>query len=134
MNAVNGDECLLVKTASEISLKTSFVRQFFTKKLVESIKFSLKKNGIPLEKIAKSGGRLYLFCSNPKKAQDVLSRISGIHATALAVHHKPADLKTVEETTLAFAKNFLKKGNKTGMDRKSRIILKDWQEGKIKCP
>ena len=32
-----GEGCLLVKTASEIALKSSYVRRFFTKKLVESM-------------------------------------------------------------------------------------------------
>ena len=49
-------KCLLVKTASEISLKSPFVRRFFTKKLDQSIKFALKRNGIALDKIARGGG------------------------------------------------------------------------------
>lgn len=115
-----GKDCLLVKTASEISLKTTFVRQFFTKKLVESIKFSLKKNGIGLKSIAKSGGRLYVFCDDVKKAQGILLNVSGIHAIAIASYYEPADYKTVEEKTLEYAKPFLKKGDEFALDANAK--------------
>ncbi len=106
-----GQECLLVKTASEISLKSNYVRRFFTKKLVQSIKFALKRNKIALKSVARAGGRLYLFPEKPKKAQKLLSTISGIHAIALAQHFKKADYAEIEAQLLSFAKKFLKKGN-----------------------
>ncbi len=113
-------ECLLVKTASEISLKSPFVRRFFTKKLEQSIKFALKRNGIVLNKIARGGGRLYVFCSNCKNAQKVLLTISGIHATAIAQHFNPAEFEEIELQVVAFAKKFLKKGNEFALD--ARVV------------
>ncbi len=112
-------ECLLVKTASEISLKSPFVRRFFTKKLEQSIKFSLKRHGIELDKIARGGGRLYLFCENSQKAQKVLLTISGIHATAIAQHFKPAEYNEIESQVVLFAKKFLKEGNEFALDARS---------------
>jgi len=113
---MEGRECLLVKTASEISLKTSFVRRFFTKKLLDSIKQAFKKNCIALESIAKSGGRLYIFCGQPKKAQKVLSTITGIHATAPAFYCELASLENLEKKVLEFAKGYLRKGDSFALD------------------
>ncbi len=114
-----GQECLLVKTASEISLKSPFVRRFFTKKLEQSIKFALKRNNIELNKIARGGGRLYIFCSNAKNAQKILLTISGIHATTIAQHFKPAEYDEIESQTVSFAKKFLKEGNEFALDARS---------------
>ncbi len=119
MGKDQGQECLLVKTASEISLKSPFVRRFFTKKLVQSIKFSLKRNNVKLAKIARGGGRLYIFCFSAKNAQKTLLTISGIHATAIAQHFKPAEYNEVESQTVSFAKKFLKEGNEFALDARS---------------
>ncbi|MFA4855910.1 MAG: THUMP domain-containing protein [archaeon] len=111
-----GLDCLLVKTASEIYLKSDFVRRFFTKKLVESMKFALKRNGVAFSAIERGGGRLYVFCENPKKAQDVLSTISGIHATAIARRFRPAEYALLEKQIVSFAKGLLKKGDSFALD------------------
>ncbi len=113
---MQGQECLLVKTASEIALKSNFVRRFFTKKLVQSIKFALKRNKIAFKAIARGGGRLYVFCENPKKAQKILGRIAGIHAIAVALHFPGTEYSEIEERTVAFAKKFLKKGDTFALD------------------
>lgn len=109
-------QCLLVKTASEIALKSNFVRRFFTKKLVQSIKFALKRNKIEYSAITRGGGRLYVFCGKLKKAQKILFTVSGIHAIALAKHFKFSDYQEIESQTLAFAKNFLKEGDSFALD------------------
>ncbi|MBN2067921.1 MAG: hypothetical protein JW744_05625 [Candidatus Diapherotrites archaeon] len=108
--------CLLIKTASEIALKSNYVRQFFTKKLIQSIKFALKKNNIKAEKIIRGGGRLYLFCSNPKKAQKILLNVSGIHAIALAECNKGKEYSEIENSLAKFAKPLLKKGQTFALD------------------
>jgi len=109
-------ECLLVKTASEIALKSNFVRRFFTKKLVQAIKFALKRNNVEYKSITRGGGRLYVFCSNCKKAQKVLSRVSGIHAIAIALHFKQSEYKEIENQTVSLAKKTLKKGDSFALD------------------
>jgi adenylyl- and sulfurtransferase ThiI len=109
-------DCLLVKTASEIALKSEFVRHFFVKKLVQNMKFALKKNGIAFRAIERGGGRLYVFCESPKKAQMVLSRVSGIHATAIAQRFRPVGYALLESQTLSLAKGFLKKGDSFALD------------------
>ncbi len=109
-------QCLLVKTASEIALKSNFVRRFFTKKLVQSIRFALKRNKIAFSAVARGGGRLYVFCEKANRAQKVLSTVSGIHATAVAEQSKPADYKEIEKQTVSFAKKRLKKGDSFALD------------------
>ncbi len=116
---MSNQECLLVKTASEIALKSTFVRRFFTKKLLQGIRFALKRNKIGCGAIARGGGRLYVFCSNPKKAQKVLSTVPGIHAIAVALHFKPAEYKEIEKQAVAFAEKFLKRGNSFALDVKA---------------
>ena len=111
-----GQECLLVKTASEIALKSNFVRRFFTKKLVQSIRFALKRNKIACKEIIRGGGRLFLFCPDCKKAQSVLSTVSGIHATAIALYFPLAHYEEIEKQTVAFAEKLLKKGDTFALD------------------
>ncbi len=111
-----GQECLLVKTASEIALKSVFVRRFFTKKLVQSIRFALKRNKIACKEIIRGGGRLFVFCPDCKKAQRVLSTVSGIHATALAMYFQGADYSEIEQQTISFAEKLLKKGDTFALD------------------
>ncbi len=111
-------QCLLVKTGAEIALKSNFVRRFFTKKLVQSIKFALKRNKIEYSAITRGGGRLYVFCGKLKKAQKVIFTVSGIHAIAVAEQSKPAEYKEIESRTVAFAKKHLKKGNSFALDVK----------------
>jgi len=110
---MTGEKCLLVKTASEISLKSPFVRRFFTKKLVQSIKFALKRNKVECSAITRGGGRLYIFCENPEKAGKVLSTVSGIHATAVAEKFK---LGEMEKNVLSFSKSVLKQGDEFALD------------------
>jgi thiamine biosynthesis protein ThiI len=116
MIAAKTNQCLLVKTASEIALKSVFVRRFFTKKLVQSIRFALKRNKIACKEIIRGGGRLFVFCPDCKKAQRVLSTVSGIHATAIALYFQGAEYSEIEKQTVAFAEKLLKKGDTFALD------------------
>ena len=106
-----GENCLLVKTSSEIALKSDQVRQYFTKKLVSNIKLSLKANNIYLEKIARGAGRLYLFTSDIKKTALVLQNIVGVHGITFATKHCWKEYNKLEEAVLLQAKKNLKKGD-----------------------
>ena len=116
MIAAKTNQCLLVKTASEIALKSVFVRRFFTKKLVQSIRFALKRNKITCKEIIRGGGRLFLFCSDCKKAQRVLSTVAGIHATAVALYFKGVEYSEIEQQTVAFAEKLLRRGDTFALD------------------
>lgn len=107
---------MLVKAAGEIALKSPPVRSFFMKKLVRNIRFALKRNRISCEKIIKGGGRLYLFASNLKKAQRLLSLVPGIHATAIADYCGSADFASLEAETLKFSRGYLRKGDTFALD------------------
>ena len=109
-------QCLLVKAAGEIALKSPPVRCFFTKKLVRNIRFALKRNSINCGKIIKGGGRLYLFPSNLKKAQRVLLLAPGVHAVAVADYCGSADFASLEMETLKFSHGYLRKGDSFALD------------------
>lgn len=108
---MKGRECLLVKTAPEISLKSSYVRRFFTKKLVQSIKFCLKSSKIAVHSVERAGGRLYMHTEKPKRAQALLSRLPGIHAVAQALRFSGTEYEEIEARVLSLAKESLKKND-----------------------
>ncbi len=101
--------CLIVKTSSEMSLKTHFVKQFFVKKLVEHIKLIAKKHSINIEKIDKAPGRLFIF-SSPDLSEK-LGLVFGIHSIAKAFNYSNPVLEEIQEKVLLHAKNFLHSGD-----------------------
>jgi len=72
------------------------------------------------DSILKGGGRLYVLCRSPKKAREILSRVSGIHATAIAQMHSFSSLAEMESEVVSFSKGFLKKGNSFAID--ARVV------------
>ncbi|MAG22221.1 MAG: hypothetical protein CL943_02870 [Candidatus Diapherotrites archaeon] len=113
--------CLLVKTSSEIALKSNQVRQYFTKKLVANIKLSLKKNNIPLEKITKGGGRLYIFSPDLQAVAKIMQTLVGVHAIALAVSTKFKEHEEIEKLVVEEAKQYLKKGDSFALRAKKSV-------------
>lgn len=103
--------CVLIKTSSEIALKSNPVRRYFTKKLLLAIKLSLKKNGIDCTKITRGGGRLYVFAPGLEKVAGILQNVVGIHAIAFASRCQFKEYAEVEKAVLSEAKAFLKKGD-----------------------
>ncbi len=103
--------CVLVKTSSEIALKSTQVRHYFTKKLLGAIKLALKRNNVGWSKILRGGGRLYLFTPQLKKAAKILQRVVGIHAIAFAARYQFRDYTEIEQAVVEEAKHFLKKGD-----------------------
>lgn len=104
------ENCLLVKTAPEIGLKSKMVEQFFMRKLRENIKLSFKKNGIKGAKLEQAHGRLYIFGKNLAKMQKLMLRVFGVHSVAIAEINETTDLQKVSVFAAKFAKRFLKKG------------------------
>jgi len=60
----------------------------------------------------------FVFCQNPKRAQKLLARVSGIHAIAIAKRFKSVEYQEIEKQALAYAKNFLKKPDPFALDVK----------------
>jgi tRNA uracil 4-sulfurtransferase len=73
-------ECLLVKTSSEISLKSRFVEKFFLNKLVNSIKLSLKANNLMGSKIERSKGRLFIYSNHLNELKELMHSVFGVHS------------------------------------------------------
>ena len=84
-----------------------------------------------LSQDAKLGARTY---SDVKDPEDVVFYLMKENFEKLEKFYKikaGGDVEVLIEE-LGRAKNFLKKGRKIDVDRTARLILKDWQEGKIK--
>jgi thiamine biosynthesis protein ThiI len=101
----------VLRPASEIYLKTSFVRQFFLKKLVYNLKTVLKKNNIDLKTAEKFSGLIICKTSNNEKAAGLMKKVFGLHSFSLAEPYSFSSLKDLEEIFLVFAEKNLFKGD-----------------------
>jgi thiamine biosynthesis protein ThiI len=102
---------VLVKTASEISLKSDFVRQQFMHSLEQNIKAALSRKHIQHSGFYRKGGRIFFQSEQAEKAVKLLKKIFGIHAVAVAEKFSPAELPAIVQETANYAKKVLKKGN-----------------------
>lgn len=106
--------CLLVKTAPEISLKTHFVRKYFMLKLVKNIKSALRAKGLSGTRMSKKGGRLFIYpnkTSNLGKVTKILPYIFGIHSFALAKRITSTEREKIIGEAVLAAKRHLKGSN-----------------------
>ena len=69
-----------------------------------------------------------------KDPEFVVAKIMQEHPTLLEKFYKIESNGDVEALLEIFGRKhgFLKKGNQVDINRTARLILKDWQEGKIK--
>src|SRR3989344_1700426 len=104
-------DCLLVKTAPEITLKSSHVRKYFTDKLVKNIKGSMRAASISGSKIIKGEGRLYIFSERNtlRKIAPLLEKTFGVFAYAKAKNFSKDSLKGIVEEVTNIAAEELKK-------------------------
>ncbi len=104
------EQILLVKTASEISLKSEHVMRFFMRKLVENIRTALKNNGAECGRIEMGRGRLFISADaqNLQKIQQLLPKIFGLHAFAPAEIHENAEMDNIKGAVVEYAKQLLK--------------------------
>ncbi len=106
--------CMLVKTASEISLKSHFVRKYFMDKLVSNMKSVFRANGVAGSRIVKKGGRLYLYPEKIKNLDEIhslLPLVFGIHSFAKAESVHGTNTKKILEKGIEACKGFLEEGD-----------------------
>ncbi|MEW6294888.1 MAG: THUMP domain-containing protein [Candidatus Diapherotrites archaeon] len=101
---------LLIKTASEIAIKSHFVRNYFTKKLIKNIKNSLKAKGIKAEKIIRGQGFLLLYTEKGQETIKLLEKIFGIHSIAKTKESYVEDMIDIKQAVFSYAKKFLLPG------------------------
>lgn len=89
---------LLVKIASEVSLKSEQVRRFFEKKLCQNILETLQNNGIIVNAIEIGRGRLFVYSKELEKSAELLKFVFGIHSIALAIEKEYSSLEEFLET------------------------------------
>ncbi len=97
---MNKPNCLIVKTSSEIFLKSAQVQKFFLRKLREHISFALKQNKIEVNSITHARGRFFIYLDSPEKAQVILSKMFGVHATALAFSSQENSIEALQRLVL----------------------------------
>ena len=90
---------------------------------------SVKKEA--LAKHTKVGGRSYSQVKDPELVvSELMKEFRGIFEKYYKIKSKNNSEILLEE--LGRKKSFLKKGNEVDTDKTARLILKNWQEGKIK--
>ncbi len=100
---------ILVKTASEISLKSKFVRRHFFDQLCGNIEKALRANRVQHGKFVRRPGRILFETGQEKKAFSVLRFVYGIHAFALAEKFAFRSLEELSEKAAGLSSTELKK-------------------------
>jgi len=106
-----GKNVFVLRTASEIHLKTYFVKQFFMKKLISNIKNSFKENKVEVKVLGKFSGILILSTDNQEKSVFLLKKIFGIHAFSIAEQHSFSSLLDLQNLFLKYAEKTLSKND-----------------------
>jgi len=104
-------EVFVLRPASEIHLKTHFVRQFFLKKLISNLKQALKNNKLNFYVLGKFPGIIICNTSDNKKAVPLMKKVFGIHCFSIAEEHSFSSLDDLKEIFLDFAQKNLSKGD-----------------------
>ncbi|MBU1120457.1 hypothetical protein KJ660_01115, partial [Candidatus Micrarchaeota archaeon] len=106
-----GEILLLLRPASEISLKSYFVKTFFLKKLLNSIKTTAKHNSLKIKVLKRTPGMILIQSPDPKKAVKLLKRIFGIASVSVAEKTNAKNMEEIKNLVLVYAKKELGKGD-----------------------
>lgn len=102
---------MVLRPASEIYLKTHFVRQFFIKKLISNLKKSFKSNQLNLKVLGKFSGIIVCETSNQKKAVPLIQNAFGVHSFSLAEPFSFSSMQDLKGIFSSYAKKTLSKGD-----------------------
>lgn len=95
--------CLLVKTASEISLKSNYVEKYFLKKLRNNLYFAFRQKKVSAS-IRALRGRLIIDGKEQKKAAEIILKTFGVHSFAFAECFSAPSLSHIVDCSVAMAK------------------------------
>ncbi|MFH1663765.1 MAG: THUMP domain-containing protein [archaeon] len=105
------EKVFVLRSSSEIHLKTYFVRQFFLKKLISNLKQCLKNNGLKLVVSARFSGIIVCRTGDNAKAIPLMKKVFGIHSFSLAEQHVFSSLEELKKIFLLFAQKNLFEGD-----------------------
>ena len=108
----------------ELFLKSEPVKRRFEKKLLENIRYWLRKNRIEF-KVQRKRGRIFIETKQFKKACEILRKIFGIVWVAPCYHLKTSNLKEIQEFCRKNYKNWIKK-NESFAIRARRVGKHDY--------
>ncbi len=103
-------ECLLVKTAPEISLKSAPVRKQFMARLLSNLRTAMKNKRVSAQRIGLDGGRIFIYGKNLKALEKIVLNTFGIHSVATAWFAECRTLPEITEFASAYAKKKFRKG------------------------
>lgn len=109
-------DCLLVKTAPDLYIKSDSVNQRFSQILLLNMKKALDFHGLTGFSFEIRKGRMIVHGNGLEKAMPVLSTVFGLHSVALAEFFSSTDLESVVEKTLEAAKKTIKPGDSFAVD------------------
>jgi len=108
----------------ELFLKSEPVKRRFEKKLLENIRYWLRKNRIDF-KVQRKRGRIFIETKQFKKACEILRKIFGIVWVAPCYRLKTSNLKEIQEFCKNNYKNWIKK-NESFAVRARRVGKHDY--------
>ncbi len=114
------DRVLLVKTAPEISLKSSFVRRQFMSSLENNIRSGFWEQGVEFGRIKRAGGRLFIETGD-ESAAAAMQKTFGVHSMVFAERHVGGGAEAIAlaaeayaRENIAGAKSFAVRANRVG--------------------
>ncbi len=108
---MNSKPVVLLKTASEISIKSEFVQSRFSSILVRNIKACLKNGSVPFSMVSMGRGRIFVDSEAPVQAIESLKRVFGIHELAIASKVEDGSFESAVVLAVEIAKSVLKTGD-----------------------
>ncbi len=103
--ATTPEQNIILIRYGELFLKSTYVRNYFERTLIQNIQTSLKKNELP-SKITRDHGRIYLHTTHIPQALSILTHIFGITSFSPATTTS-ASKKHISTTALILLKPYL---------------------------
>ena len=108
--------CILVKTAPELYIKSRFVNREMTRLLVKNIQVVFSNKGFSKPVFVQNKGRLQIRGKELQKMLPVLKTVFGVHSAALAEFVSSVELKTIVEKTVEWAVGSIHSGDSFAID------------------
>ncbi len=100
---------LLLKSSSEIFLKSERVKQYFNRKLRDNIKTALHNAGLRGFSLKQGRGRMFLYVHELEEAAGILRKVFGLHSIAPAFEFNTESLSSIVENVVSFAEGRFEK-------------------------
>jgi thiamine biosynthesis protein ThiI len=113
-------DSVIVRFGGEIGVKGKWTRRTYEKLLLRNMKKILKHHGVPLEKIIRKRGRIYIKTKNAQETASKLTQVFGVSSVSPAVETTSSMIEVVQKavelanTTLKSGSSFAVRCNRVG--------------------